>query len=194
MSLRRSPGIYTTKPERRIEDGTPKMDRAVRATFSTTRWRDVARSLLETMAAVDDHNPEVASWVRQATLASSSDPREAVNSIVGATGRAVRDPDATFLSDYGLGTTTTVFRTARSFYVSHEGSRSWLVLRGLRELGIPSELVVAEDEPFSGDPTFPPHRGRFSHPLVIAHLRDHDIWIDADVRGPPLPAGKSRLN
>src|SRR5207244_611550 len=45
--------------------------------------------------------------------------------------------------------------------------------------------------------TFPPHFGRFMHPLAVAHVSDpakpgtsHDVWIDADVPGPPLPAGR----
>ena len=55
---------------------------------------------------------------------------------------------------------------------------------------MPSELVVAETDPFSSDPTFPPHFGRFVHPLVVAHPDGKDVWIDADVEGPPLPAGR----
>ena len=61
-------------------------------------------------------------------------------------------------------------QTARTFLASHDGSRSWLILRSLRELGVPSDLVVAENDPFSADPSFPPHFGRFLHPLVVAHL------------------------
>src|SRR5207245_777172 len=48
--------------------------------------------------------------------------------------------------------------------------------------------------PFSASADFPPHDGRFTHPLVIAHVKDggatSDVWIDADVAGPPLPAGR----
>jgi hypothetical protein len=67
------------------------------------------------------------------------------------------------------------------------------VARALSELGIPAEVAIAENEPFSGVADFPPHDGRFTHPLVIAHLKDAkegDVWIDADVAGPPLPAGR----
>jgi hypothetical protein len=191
--------------ERRIEDSTPRMDRAVRVTFSTTRWTDVANTLVETMTAMDDQSPEVASWVRQATgtceagasttsacskPSLASEQRAAIDALVHATGEVIHESDPMFLSDFTLGATTTASRTARSFLGAHEGSRSWLVLRGLRELGIASDLVVGEDEPFSADPSFPPHRGRFSHPLVVAHIGDKDVWIDADVRGPPLPAGR----
>jgi hypothetical protein len=181
--------------ERRIEDRAPKMDRAVRVTFSTTRWTDVAQTLGETMAAMNDHNPEIAQWVRQAdgmpeAIRTATDRRAAVDAVVRAAGQFVHEADPMVLSDFALGTTTTASRTARSFLGAHQGSRSWLVLRSLRELGLASDLVVGEDEPFTADPSFPPHRGRFSHPLVVAHVDGSDIWIDADVRGPPLPAGR----
>jgi hypothetical protein len=70
------------------------------------------------------------------------------------------------------------------------------VLRSLRELGISCDAVIAENDPYSADPAFPPHYGRFVHPLVVAHLAAEgdkpagDVWIDADVEGPPLPAGR----
>jgi hypothetical protein len=34
------------------------------------------------------------------------------------------------------------------------------------------------------------HFGRFQHPLVVARVDGSDVWIDADVAGPPLPAGR----
>jgi hypothetical protein len=181
--------------ERRIEDHAPKMDRAVRMTFSTTRWADVARTLTETMGAMNDRSPEMALWVRKAAgmparVESAADRRAAVDAIVRAAGQSVHEADPAMLSDFALGTATTASRTARSLLGAHQGSRSWLVLRSLRELGLASDLVVGEEEPFSADPAFVPHRGRFTHPLVVAHVDGGDIWIDADVRGPPLPAGR----
>src|SRR4029077_5088089 len=59
-----------------------------------------------------------------------------------------------------------------------------------RDLGIPSRIVVAENEPYSTDNSFPPHFGRFAHPLVVASIDGNDVWVDADVQGPPLPAGR----
>jgi hypothetical protein len=109
---------------------------------------------------------------------------------VSAAGKALREADPGTLSDYGGGIAPVQNQTARTFLSSHDGSRSWLVLRGLRELGIASELRVAENDPFSADPAFPPHFGRFIHPLVVAHVAGEDVWIDADVAGPPLPAGR----
>jgi len=53
--------------------------------------------------------------------------------------------------------------TARTILSNHEGSRTWLVVRALRELGIAADVAIAENEPFSSDPAFPPHEGRFTH-------------------------------
>jgi hypothetical protein len=129
-------------------------------------------------------------------------PRAVVEAVVAAAGRSLREADAGVLSDYGGGVASAQTTTARTFLASHDGSRAWLVLRALRELGYRAELVVAENEPYSADPAFPPHYGRFVHPLVVAHLpaapgadgvpsaQAEDVWIDADVAGPPLPAGR----
>jgi hypothetical protein len=113
-----------------------------------------------------------------------------VSALVVAAGKALRESDAGALSDYAGGIAAVQQTTARTFLASHEGSRSWLLLRALRELGVPSDLVVAESDPFSADPSFPPHFGRFTHPLVVAHVDGKEMWIDADVPGPPLPAGR----
>ncbi|MBK6520531.1 MAG: hypothetical protein IPG04_42020 [Polyangiaceae bacterium] len=51
------------------------------------------------------------------------------------------------------------------------------------------DLAVAETEPFLRA-QLPPHPGRFRKPLVIARLASGDVWIDADVQGPPLPPGR----
>ena len=70
------------------------------------------------------------------------------------------------------------------------GSRTWVVHRALRAAGIVSEIAVAESRPFSAAPGFPPHSGRFTHPLVRVEVDGQPLWIDADVSGPPLPPGK----
>jgi hypothetical protein len=178
---------------RRLEDGVPRMDRSANVSFSTTTWTTIARALRETVATLDDHGPEMAKWAHalggDAPAASQAGVKE-VEEVVTAAGKALREAEPGTLSDYGGGVTAVQTQTARTFLASHDGSRSWLVLRALRELGIKSDLVVAENEPFSSDPAFPPHFGRFVHPLVVAHAPGQDIWIDADVRGPPLPAGR----
>ncbi len=195
---------------RRLEDGVPKMDRSVGVSFSTAEWGGVARALRESIAALDEHDPEIAAWARDAAGPeadkASRSSREIVSAVVSAAGKALREADPGTLSDYGGGIASVQAQTARTFLASHGGSRSWLILRSLRELGIPCDLVVAENDPFSADASFPPHFGRFLHPLVVAHLpsgepgsagpargpdaKGGDVWIDADVAGPPLPAGR----
>jgi hypothetical protein len=176
---------------RRVEDGVPRMDRAAAVSFSTTPWASVARALRETIATLQDHDPEIAAWARAAAGPDADKPtRATIEALVTAAGKALHEGDPSTLSDYGGGVAAVQQTTARTFLASHDGSRSWLVLRGLRELGVPADLQVAENSPFSADPAFPPHFGRFVHPLVVAHLGGEDVWIDADVAGPPLPAGR----
>ncbi len=176
---------------RRIEDGVPKMDRSAGVSFSTAEWSGVARALRETLAGLQEHDPEIAAWARSVAGSDAGRAsRATIDSVVAAAGSALREADPSVLSDYGGAVAPAQSRTARSFLSSHEGSRSWLIVRALRELGIPCDVVVAENEPFSADPSFPPHFGRFAHPLVVAHLAPADVWIDADIPGPPLPAGR----
>ena len=176
---------------RRVEDGVPKMDRSASVSFSTTRWTTVARALRETLATLDDHDPEIAAWAHDAAGPGADKPtRTTVDALVAAAGKALREADPGTLSDYGGGLAPVQQQTARTFLSSRDGSRSWLILRGLRELGVACDLQVAENDPFSADPAFPPHFGRFVHPLVVAHVEGQDVWIDADVAGPPLPAGR----
>jgi hypothetical protein len=176
---------------RRLEDGVPKMEQSVGVSFSTAEWQGVARALRETIAVLDEHDPEMTSWAREAAGAEKGKPsRATVDAVVGAAGRALREADPGLLSDYAGGAAPAQSRTARTFVTSHDGSRSWLLVRSLRDVGIQSDIVVAENEPYSADNSFPPHFGRFSHPLVVASVEGKEVWIDADVQGPPLPAGR----
>ena len=194
--------VWTMKDHavRRVEWGVPKMDRNVGISFSTTTWDDVAHGLRETLASLDADSPEVSAWAKQvaACPATGCEPSRAlVEKIVAATGQAVKEASGVVLADTDLGRNGGQVVTARTTLATHEGSRTWLIVRALRELGIHTDVVVAENEPFSDSPTFPPHFGRFMHPLAVAHVADaqkpgttEDIWIDADVPGPPLPAGR----
>jgi hypothetical protein len=206
---------------RRVESGVPKMDRNVGVSFSTTTWADVARGLRETLASLDSDSPEVTAWAREIDKCSSGGaqenasgvaPSEAaqptttkpcgptralVDKVVAASGQAVKEASGVVLADIDLGRSGGQVATARTTLATHEGSRTWLIVRALRELGIPTDVVVAENDPFSDSASFPPHFGRFMHPLAVAHVSDpqkpgstEDIWIDADVPGPPLPAGR----
>ena len=180
----------TDHPARRFEDRVPKMDRSACVSFSTARWANVGRALRETIATLDDHDPEVAAWARAAAGPEPKPSLALVEALATAAGKAVREADAATLSDYSSGVAPVQEQTARTFLAAHDRSRSWLVLRGLRELGVDADLRVAESDPFSADPAFPPHFGRFVHPLVVARVEGRDVWVDADVTGPPLPAGR----
>jgi len=119
------------------------------------------------------------------------DARALVERVVAAAGKAVKVASGQLLSDSAAalsGGSQTI--TARSILEIGQGSRTWLVYRALRELGQRAEIVVAEREPFSADPAFPAHFGRFEYPLLIVHLSSGDVWLDLDVPGPPLPAGR----
>lgn len=177
---------------RRLEYGVPKMDRSVGVSFSTTTWADVAKGLRETVASLDSTDPEVTKWAHEAA-AGKSPSRELVEAVVAASGKAVMEASGNILADIDLGRGGQNV-TARTILATHEGSRTWLVVRALHELGVKADVVVAENEPFSDSPNFPPHFGRFMHPLAVAHVPDAgkttDVWIDADIPGPPLPAGR----
>jgi hypothetical protein len=194
---------------RRVEYGVAKMDRNVGVSFSTTTWNDVASGLRETLASLDADSPEVSAWAKQiegcaatgvapAEAAKTCGPSRAlVEKVVAASGQAVKEASGAVLADIDLGRSGGQALTARTTLATHEGSRTWLVVRALRELGVHVDVVVAENEPFSDSAAFPPHFGRFMHPLAVAHVTDpqkpdvtEDIWIDADVPGPPLPAGR----
>lgn len=178
---------------RRLEASVPKMDRDVGVSFSTATWSDVARGLREAIASLEADSPEVTTWAREAA-AGLRPSRELVEKITLASGAAIREAFGTALTDTDLGDDGT---TARTALATREGSRTWLIVQALRTLGVRAEVVVAENEPFSASPSFPPHVGRFMHPLAVATVPDPSapsgtavIWIDADVPGPPLPAGR----
>lgn len=179
----------TGRPVRRLESGVPKMDRNVAVSFSTTTWGDVATQLRDTVAALDADDPEIRAWADENAKGKSGTER--VAAIVTASGQAVKEASGMVLADVDFGRPSgAATQTARASLVTHEGSRTWLVAKALRLLGERVDIFVAENEPYSNSPDFPPHVGRFMHPLAVVHLTGTDVWIDADVAGPPLPAGK----
>ena len=191
---------------RRLEDGVPKMDRDVSVSFGTSSWQLVGRSIAEAIASLEDHDPYVSAWAHAAARGQKDDPprpaseaanegavaqRTVVDRIAVASGRSVKVANGIVLSDLaGALSAGAQGTTARTILELGQGSRSWLAYRALREVGIPAEIVVAERDPFSADPHFPPHFGRFDYPLVLARLKEGDVWLDLDVQGPPLPAGR----
>jgi hypothetical protein len=191
---------------RRLEEGVPKMDRDVSVSFGTSSWQLVGRSIAEAIASLDDRDPYVSAWAHKAARGTKDDPprtaseaptgaavsqRAMVERIAAAAGKSVKVASGAVLSDLaGALSAGAQGTTARTILELGQGSRSWLAYRALREVAIPAEIVVAERDPFSADPHFPPHFGRFDYPLVLAHLKDGDVWLDLDVQGPPLPAGR----
>jgi hypothetical protein len=177
-------------PPRRIEDGAPRMDRDVAVSFGTYTWQDVARHLGEQVRAMVDDDPFVTRWAREAAGAGAID-RAAVERVVSAAGKSIKVAQGVLLSDTAASLLAGPQReTARHILELGQGSRTWVIYRALTVLGVKTDLVVAEREPFSADPSFPARPARFDRPLLIAHLPDGDAWIDADIVGPPLPAGR----
>lgn len=174
---------------RRIEEGAPRMDREVAISVGTYAWSDVGRHLGELLSALGEDDPYVTRWARQA--AGDASGREAVARVVQMSGKSIRVPQGNLLSD----TSAAFFAGPQTLSARHilelgQGSRSWVVYRALQALKIPAEVVVAEREPFSADPGYPARPSRFDHPLVVARLPDGELWIDADLPGPPLPPGR----
>jgi hypothetical protein len=185
---------------RRLEPGTAKMDRAVAVRFATTSWASLGRILHESLTAISTPSIEVERWARDAANGATSNT-DIVKRVVAASGKAVKEASGAMLADLELPRGLAQGMTARSILTRHEGSRTWLVTHALRTLGIATDIVLAEEEPFSESPDCPPHAGHFVHPLAVAHVteaagdasrdtKNVGIWIDADIPGPPLPAGR----
>ncbi|MDC0740177.1 hypothetical protein [Polyangium mundeleinium] len=179
------------KEPRRIEDGVPRLEQAVTISFGTQTWANLGRLLDDHVRALEDKDPYVARFAREAAGSVTAPSRALVERVVTAVGKRVKVPGGGELSDvsamYGTGPQQT---TARTVLELGQGSRALVVWRALRELGVDARLAIAETEPFSGAADFPPHVGRFRYPLVVARLPEGELWIDADVDGPPLPPGR----
>jgi hypothetical protein len=179
---------------RRLEEGVPRTEREVGIVMGTTSWKTVGRALNETLVSLRDHDQEVAAWAAATAARHPAKSRELVDAIVAGAGRAVREASGSLIADFGYGFDRASTTTARTILVDHEGCRTWLIARALTDLGVPVDVGVAENEPYSTDPGYPASMTRFSHPLAVAHVskngKPEDVWIDADVSGPPLPAGR----
>ncbi len=185
---------------RRLEEGVPRMDQHVALSFTTATWTSIASAVAERLATLEEHSEEVDEWARVAAATAGNGkeapkPRAIVDAVVRASGEAVKQAIPSMLSDYGGSRGDGVQTlTARTILGTREGSRTWLIARALRSLGIPTDIWIAEADPWSADPAFPPHPGRFMHPLAVVHLtedgKSSDLLLDADVLGPPLPPGR----
>jgi hypothetical protein len=175
---------------RRLEEGVPRTEREVGIVMGTTTWSTVGRALRETLVALENHDDEVSAWARAAAANHPPKSRELVEAVVARAGDTVREASGALIADFGYGFGHTLTTTARTIIVDHEGSRTWLIARALTELGVPVDVGVSESEAYSADPGYPARFSRFSHPLAVAHIGSEEVWIDADVSGPPLPAGR----
>ncbi|XXX75565.1 hypothetical protein WMF30_48735 [Sorangium sp. So ce134] len=179
------------QPPRRIEDGVPRMEMGVGVSLGTQTWSHVAAAIDENLRALSDRDPFMTRWAREAAGPERAPSPALLERVVAAAGKAVKVAGGAELSDFAALMAGGPQRTtARAMIELGQGSRSWVVYRALRELGVRADLAIAETEPFSSSADFPPHAGRFRHPLVIARLPGGDVWIDADVEGPPLPPGR----
>ncbi|WP_437778340.1 hypothetical protein [Sorangium sp. So ce1097] len=179
------------QPPRRMEDGVPRVEMGVGVSLGTQTWGHVAAAIDENVRALSDRDPYMTRWAREAAGPERAPSPALLERVVAAAGKAIKVAGGAELSDmaafFGGGPQRT---TARAMIELGQGSRSWVIYRALRELGVRADLAIAETEPFSSSADFPPRAGRFRHPLVIARLPGGDVWIDADVEGPPLPPGR----
>ncbi len=177
---------------RRMEDGVPRMERGVSVSLGTQTWAEVGRAFQEAIRSLEDKDPYVVRWAEEVAGPDRRPSKSLVARVVAAAGKKIKVAGGAELSDiaamYGGGSQ---HATARTILELGQGSRSWVIYRALRQLGVDAGIAIAEVEPWSAVASYPPHVGRFRHPLVVAHLgAEGDLWIDADVDGPPLPPGR----
>jgi len=184
--------LTDAKP-RRIEDGVPPLERAVAVSFGTQSWTNIGRALEEQIRTLEETDPFVTRWIDEIAGDDRKPSRSLVERVVTAVGKKIKLAGGGELSDiaaiYSDGPQRS---TARASIEMGQGSRTWLLYRALKALGVSVEIAISETEPYTTAKDFPVHAGRFRHPLVVAHLggTDGDVWIDADVEGPPLPPGR----
>ncbi|MCU0680665.1 MAG: hypothetical protein MUF34_00105 [Polyangiaceae bacterium] len=181
-------------PPRRLEEDVPSMERDATLSFGTYEWTHVGRHIGEQLRSLVDDDAIVRRWARESAGDAPPRSRRALERLVVASGKAVRVPNGALFADVvaalGGGPQR---QSARYVLELGQGSRTLLLYQALRSLDVPTELVVAERSPFAADPAFPPRPGRFDRPLLVVHLPPDaggEIWVDADVDGPPLPAGR----
>lgn len=177
---------------RRMEDGVSRLEQFVTLSVGTQSWNAISRLVDDHIRSLEDKDPYVTRFAQEAAGNLAKTPSRAlVDRVVAATGKRIKVSGGGELSDMAAAYSSGPQRTtARTILELGQGSRTLVIWRALRELGIDARIAVAETEPFSASPDFPPHVGRFRYPLVVARLPEGEIWIDADVDGPPLPPGR----
>ncbi len=180
----------SNRSPRRLPRGVPPLEARVAISFGTNSYARIARALAAHHLTLDENDPYLTKWVAEA-VSGEMDTRKRIARVVAAVGKALKRGDPGALSDWAASLAGDAQNeTARMMLERGVGSRTWLVHRALRELGVASDIAVAESRPFTAAPGFPPHTGRFTHPLVRARLAAEVLWIDSDVEGPPLPPGR----
>ncbi len=168
------------------------LDRPVSVLATSDTWRGVGSRLASALVALDDSgDAEVRNLVSTAGARNAKTKLEAVRALVKYVGDRLRVASPWLLADSGFVRTEGAFQqSARSMLLAREGSRTWVVHRALRELGIASEVLVVEPESVSEDKDPIVHPGRFTHPLLLATIDGKSVFIDSDVSGAPLPVGQ----
>ena len=183
--------VWTVEKQapRRLESGVPYAENAVALTWSVDSYPNMARALQENLQRALQPDSEVTAVVREATK-NAKDDNDRVASLVTLAGERIKESVVGDLLPGFISGTASFGNTLRYALATHEGSRSALVARGLLELGIKCDVVLAEPIPFPTAASFPAGPFRFTRPLVVAHLPAGDVWLDTDVPGSPLPAGR----
>lgn len=185
---------------RKIGEHLPRSQRAVHLSFSTTTWAQLAQAMGDEAARVTEPDAEVARFAREALAKAPSTDRsaghitETVTVLSRAVGERVTRAIGANLTDYAVASAYGMtHETARSILTLREGSRIIVLRAALQSVGVKSDVVVAEQEPWSNGESYPPHPGRFVRPLLRVpaqgELRE-PLWVDADVPGAPLPPGR----
>ena len=180
---------------RKIGDHLPRSQRTVHFSFSTTTWRELAQAMGDEAARITAPDAEVSRFAAQALAKKKANTvATKVDVLTRAVGERITHAIGSNLADFSVSSAYGMTNeTARSILTVREGSRSLVLRAALQSVGVNSEVVVAEQEPWSNGESYPPHPGRFVHPLLFVPAQGDlksPLWIDADVPGAPLPAGR----
>ncbi|MFO0551561.1 MAG: hypothetical protein U0271_24450 [Polyangiaceae bacterium] len=188
----------TNQAPREIEPGLSYIEAGVRVSLGTQTWEKVGKSITESIRSLEENDPFIQRFAEEASKGGDpngtrpTDEAALVARVVEYVGKTIKIASGGFeLSDYGgFAVAGGHGQSIRSMVEEGIGSRTWIIYRTLKELGVKVDLAVAETEPFSAAPNVPPHPGRFRKPLVVVRLASGNVWIDPDVDGPPPPPGR----
>ena len=87
------------QPPRRMEDGVPRVEMGVGVSLGTQTWDHVAAALDENVRALEDRDPYMTRWAREAAGADRTPSPALVERVVAAAGKAVKVAGGAELSD-----------------------------------------------------------------------------------------------